>query len=343
MAPVRVRTITFQMAIPTCTFVLSVSTTSIVSSLTLRRNVALSSSIGSPRRQNRVWEVNPPLSIRRNCPILPALNTLPQYTPGSPHNTESKTLDEMALNPILSANINLSPNPMLSDHDIVPLNRLLSDDSMSPNFMLTDDDHVSPNIDFLFEVDPEYAPSNLPFQGNDEMSLPITPSTLAPLLDLGYGSAETSTQSVTQPHITTSQPGLGATGALKVSPTDYAPYICDLWPEPRFEVMQSVLFYMSLYLAVKNTCLPNYMKARIPILSQMKCDNWDQALLGYWNVATFLRHGWPGSYTAPVPPTPTPKNHRSVLAFAPHVDEFLHKEVNLGAMLGRFHPPPLPV
>ena len=210
---------------------------------------------------------------------------------------------------------------------------------MSPNCTLTDYNSVTDVSDISPEMDPELMPPTLPFDGNTDMSLPITPCTPIPLVDLGYGSTAPPENNDHGGQI--GAPSAGAR-APRLSPADYAPYIRALWPDPHDEAIQLTPFYMSLYTAVKNTAVPNYLGAMIPIPSQMNCDAWRDALVGYWDaeVATFLRYGWPGSYTAPTPPTPSPRNHPSALAFASHVDDFLQKEVALGAMLGPFVSPP---
>ena len=191
-------------------------------------------------------------------------------------------------------------------------------------------------------MDPEFAPRTLPFTGDAQL-LPITPITPAPLLDLGFGTATPEAEPTLAPPPNYSAPQLAsASRALKVTPFGFAPYIDSLWPRPEANALELFTLHLELYQQVKKTCLPNYLQARIPIPSQMNCDAWDEALVGYWDaqVATFLRYGWPGSYTAPLPPTPSQKNHPSAEIHADDVGAFLSKEVELGAMLGPFEAPP---
>ena len=138
-----------------------------------------------------------------------------------------------------------------------------------------------------------------------------------------------------------SPPGV-AKKALKVGPVEFAPFIDKLWPHPTAEAFLLFPEHITLYNAVKRTNLPNYLGARIQIPSQINCDAWDHALEGYDDsqVASFLRYGWLGSYTAPDIPTPSAKNHPSATAFMNDVDLFLEKEVRLGAMLGPLKAPP---
>ena len=178
------------------------------------------------------------------------------------------------------------------------------------------------------------------------MSLPITPTSPAPLVDLGYGPTDhTPTAVASDGPWNIDVPAIAspsAARALKVSPFEYAPYVEHLWPHPTPELTLQAQAYMAIYCAVHATSLPNYLGAKIPIPSQMNLEAWDTALEGYHDaqVATFLRFGWPGSYTAPSPPTPSVSNHPSATNFAKDLDSFLEKEVRLGAMLGPFDAPP---
>ena len=130
--------------------------------------------------------------------------------------------------------------------------------------------------------------------------------------------------------------------ALKVSPIQYKTYIEELWPHVSAEAFSLAPIHAPIYTAVRNSNIPNYLGARLPVPSQINCDAWDQALVGYHDsqIALFLRYGWPGSYTAPLPPKSTTVNHPSALAYMSEVDRFLEKEVRLGAMLGPFDSPP---
>ena len=206
------------------------------------------------------------------------------------------------------------------------------------------DSHDSVDSDTPYSVDPEFTPVTLPFTGDAQL-LPITPGTPVPLMDLGFETTAHTAHSTSvsaapideAPSSTNCAPR-----ARKVSPYEYAPVIGTLWPTPEPSALQATPFYMKLYQAVKNTSVPNYLQAKIPIPSQMNCDAWDEALVGYWDaeVATFIKYGWPGSYTAVTPPTPSDRNHPSAMTFLDDVDAFLDKELGMGAMLGPFDVPP---
>ena len=84
------------------------------------------------------------------------------------------------------------------------------------------------------------------------------------------------------------------------------------------------------------------MSAKIHIPSDLNCDAWDLMLTDYSDrdMTQFLRYGWPSSYTATNPPTPTHRNHPSALAHATEIEHFLDKELSKGALLGPFSKPP---
>ena len=139
----------------------------------------------------------------------------------------------------------------------------------------------------------------------------------------------------------TAKPQHAQDRGLKVGPCEYAYIIQEVWPSVNLQ-LEGSHHLLDIYTAVRDTALPNYLSARIPIPSQINCDAWDHLLQGYADaeIADFLRFGWPGGYTAPSPPTPSQTNHPSALNFPNDVQRFLDKEVALGAMLGPFPVPP---
>ena len=158
------------------------------------------------------------------------------------------------------------------------------------------------------------------------------PVEMDPLVDLGYGAPCGEAPGMEAPEC----------APLRVGPCEYAATIQDFWPRPSGEFHDRNPDYHLLYSVTKQFNLPNYLGARFEVPSDLNCTIWDDLLVGYEDsaVATFLRYGWPSSYTAPAPPTPTYKNHPSALAHTADIDRFLAKEVGKGAMLGPFKSPP---
>ena len=130
--------------------------------------------------------------------------------------------------------------------------------------------------------------------------------------------------------------------ALKLNPLEYSEYVRRLWPTPSPSAFAAAPVHMDIYAEVHKTGLPNYLHARIPVPSDLKCDIWDEVLKEYDDsqITQFLRYGWPSSYTAPTPPTPSTKNHPSASAYMLEVDRFVKKEVEKSALIGPFAAPP---
>ena len=179
---------------------------------------------------------------------------------------------------------------------------------------------------------------------------PSRPKHQTPLADLGYApppqvamptEVDSINRGVKAPPWDPEAPFSAASApscAMKVSPFQYPPVIEAMWPTATSSAKDAALGFIEIYNAVRATSVPNYLGAKIKLPFQMNCDLWDAALHDYHNadVATFLRYGWPGSYTANTTPTPSVSNHPSALAYLPHADTFIEKEVRLGAMLGPF-------
>ena len=132
-------------------------------------------------------------------------------------------------------------------------------------------------------------------------------------------------------------------GAYRViTPAQYPAYISALWPWPTVEAIEKFPECMKLYNAVRSENKPNYLGARVPVPSDMCCDEWDRRLarVGDPRVGGFLRYGWPTCYGAPSPPQATYKNHDSATQYASSIDDFIVKELSLGGLVGPFNAPP---
>ena len=127
--------------------------------------------------------------------------------------------------------------------------------------------------------------------------------------------------------------------ALCLDPHNYAPYIQNLWPHPTLGAQLVAPTHIQIYKAVRATGLPNYLSARILIPSDINHASWERLIPHEFDdseILEFLKFGWPMSYTAPTPPTSSPKNHPSALAYTGEIDKFLQKELEKSAMLGPF-------
>ena len=94
-----------------------------------------------------------------------------------------------------------------------------------------------------------------------------------------------------------------------------------------------------MYTLVRASAVPNYLKVRLPVPSQLKITNWRTALklYGDQSLTDFLAFGWPIDYTKDTPPVPTLVNHAKSNEDQQHIQDFVEKELELGALLGPFN------
>ncbi|XP_070538341.1 uncharacterized protein [Ptychodera flava] len=88
---------------------------------------------------------------------------------------------------------------------------------------------------------------------------------------------------------------------------------------------------------------PNFSKLRIPVPSTFDIAQWRHDLSHYSDniIVDFLQFGWPINYTSALLPRGHNKNHTSALAFASHIDTYIKKETDFGAVIGPFTCNPL--
>ena len=124
---------------------------------------------------------------------------------------------------------------------------------------------------------------------------------------------------------------------------------CELIDRKHFALMENVVkqqsFLQDIMLANKITQsgVPNRYGCRIPLCTNWKLDVFEELLQGYEDleVLEWLKYGLSISRDENQPdPVPSTTNHQGALFF-PHVlDEYVKKEVELGAAMGPFTIPP---
>lgn len=111
-----------------------------------------------------------------------------------------------------------------------------------------------------------------------------------------------------------------------------------IWPHTTYAAKQVAPQFCQGYEAILATAQPNYRVAKIQVQSALNLDAWDSALEGYHDreICSYLRYGWPLGYHKATPPISVDKNHPSAVQHQAHVDSFIKKELELGALLGPF-------
>ena len=96
---------------------------------------------------------------------------------------------------------------------------------------------------------------------------------------------------------------------------------------------------------VRATGVPNFIKARIPIKSQLHVQAWKDNLEGYWDkqLCHLLEFGFPLDFNRKCDPKNDGGNHKSALEFPGDVDAYIAEELEYGALLGPFTEPPIPL
>lgn len=122
----------------------------------------------------------------------------------------------------------------------------------------------------------------------------------------------------------------------------FSDMINSFWPSPDPVAMRLFPDFMSQFQIIKDSALPNFMHAKIPVPSGLKVDQWELALHYYHDkqLCMYLRYGWPIGYLHHRPPVAIPVNHKSALEFPDHVSKFIDVELSHHALVGPFtHPP----
>ena len=94
---------------------------------------------------------------------------------------------------------------------------------------------------------------------------------------------------------------------------------------------------------VKATGKPNYLQARIPIKSQLNVEQWEKALVGYWDkqLLDLLKYGFPLDFNRSCELGQYTGNHSSAIDFPKDIEAYLQEELSYGALLGPFETHPI--
>ena len=89
---------------------------------------------------------------------------------------------------------------------------------------------------------------------------------------------------------------------------------------------------------------PQFIKARVPIKSQLNVQAWKDNLKGYWDqqLCQLVEFGFPLDFNMKCDLRCDRGNLKSPLEFPGDVDAYIAEELEFGALLGPFSEPPIP-
>ena len=114
---------------------------------------------------------------------------------------------------------------------------------------------------------------------------------------------------------------------------------CFIGPDRQTPTSSLIEDYILAASVIENCGLPNYKGARFPVHSNLNIDAWRRYLADYHDkrLLQYLTFGFPLSISPQSSLNNTVvTNHHSALQFHEAVDQYLSKEINLGAILGPF-------
>lgn len=99
----------------------------------------------------------------------------------------------------------------------------------------------------------------------------------------------------------------------------------------------------AIYTQVKETGLPNFLEARIPLPTHLNIEQWEAILtdsIDDQQLLDFLLFGFPAGYLGPPSDSTDTPNHPSATEFPVQISEFVCKEQEYGTLIGPHPKPP---
>lgn len=112
----------------------------------------------------------------------------------------------------------------------------------------------------------------------------------------------------------------------------------DIWPDSSAELKKLFPGFAAKYAQIKDSAMPNFMGAQLPVDSGLNIPQWNEALIAYHDseLCSLLEFGWPVGFLNERPPVSVPTNHKMALENPAHVEKFIRTELDFKAMLGPF-------
>lgn len=128
---------------------------------------------------------------------------------------------------------------------------------------------------------------------------------------------------------------------IDMSPKNFACNRKQFWPAINDSEMDNALSV--IYEKTRATGLPNAMKARQLLPSNLNIDNWEKYIddsPDERELLSFIKYGFPLGYMGPTSDTEGISNHKSATDFPIQVDHFISKELDMGGIMGPLVKPP---
>ena len=96
---------------------------------------------------------------------------------------------------------------------------------------------------------------------------------------------------------------------------------------------------------IQNSGVPNFLKSRIPVPTQLNPERWYFHLQDCWDqqLPDLINYGFPLDFDRKFKLQPTYHNHTSANQYMEHIDQYLSEELKYGAIYGPFKQLPFPV
>ena len=96
---------------------------------------------------------------------------------------------------------------------------------------------------------------------------------------------------------------------------------------------------------IRNSGVPNFLKCRIPIQTQLRPKVWAQKLKNYWDqqLPDLIAFGFPLDFDRSKQLIPTLDNHPSAKEHISHIEKYIQEELTYGALYGPYESVPFKV
>ena len=108
---------------------------------------------------------------------------------------------------------------------------------------------------------------------------------------------------------------------------------------------QNIPDVLQAHKIIRDSGVPNFLKSRIPVPTQLNPERWYFHLQDYWDqqLPDLINYGFPLNFDRKSNLQSTYHNHTSAIQYMDHIDQYLSEELKYGAIYGPFKQLPFPV